>query len=431
MSNKSVAQTQKLRGLIEERIAGDSFGSTKTGSDWCIKALHPSDPMTEVSGIPDHSAVPSLLMNYQSTYTLSPSQGAEGIWSFDATLMPHPINFMYLKKIDSVYPLGEQSNFMNAQIAGSTHFEKFKSFKSMVQRWRLAYMGVSIYQDGPDLANQGSIVVSQAPVQPMHMPFSVPTRSTGVASHTWPWLEGYTDEDHPDFSTSQSMPSAYFGRSRDGAYVPLKLTETCQDWVSEKDQITPCDLYPWTNPDSCVMEVPVAGVPIYPHFNLMAMGLNYGGVWDTAQATSCMLSGAWAMISAKNLSVATSFTFFVRCGLEMQVSPSSTLAPQLALSPPHDEVALNNYFSIARELKDAYPVEYNDKGKMWSVISSAVRRALHYLKVIPGLRGAATLAKGAVIVGDAVVANRAARKAASKKPQQEAPKPKPVPQRKK
>jgi hypothetical protein len=122
-----------------------------------------------------------------------------------------------------------------------------------------------------------------------------------------------------------------------------------------------------------------------------------------------MLSGAWAHICARNLAVTTSFSFFVRCGIEMQVTPSSVLSPQLQLSPPYDAVALNSYFQIARELKDGYPSEYNDLGKMWDSISKVARRILPVVSLIPGAKIASGIASGVVDAGDAIRARRQAK----------------------
>lgn len=214
------------------------MGSTASGADWCVKALHPSDPLTEVRGIPDHTAVPSLLMNYQSTFTLTPLAGATGTWGFNASLLPHPVNFMALENFDDTHvspSLSAVTNFMNTQLAGTTHTEKFEAFSGMVQRWRLAYMSVTVYQDGPDLANQGTIVAAQPPVRPRRVGFAF--LSTTSANALYP-TEYYTAEDLPVFDVLQAEPNAYFGKSRDGCYVPLKLTDTCQDWVSEADCVT-------------------------------------------------------------------------------------------------------------------------------------------------------------------------------------------------
>lgn len=406
--------SQKLKPVIFER--GLPLGATGTGADWCLKALHPADPLTEVRGIPDHSAVPSVLMNYQSVYTLTPHAGSVGPWSFNATLLPHPVNFMYVDYFDSVVPVGTETCFLNTQLAGGNHYDKYNSFIGMAQRWRLAYMSVTAYQDGPDLANQGSLVVAQSPVEPIELPVTwntvVPNASAG------PSLEYYTAEDYPNFDTSQAMPNAYFNRSREGAYVPLKLTETCQDWRSVRD-----DCFagvPSPNIQlSGAWNLPTVGTYPYPHANCAVGGIGplIIAAATTGQRTGGMLNGTFAHICAKNLDAATSFTFYVRMGVEMQVCPSSVLSPQMKLSPPHDQVALDTYFAIARELKDAYPADYNDLGKIWEVISRAGKHILPFIGATGPIGSAVSgVGRAAIGLGDVIAERRKSKRNARDKP---------------
>jgi len=380
------------------------MGTSPGGADWCVKALHPSDPQTEVRGIPDRSAVPSLLMNYQSTFVLGPTVGATGTWQFDASLLPHPVNFMYVDLVDSNNLNGRESNFMNTQLAGDNHISKYLTYIGMVQRWRLAYMSVTCYQDGPDLANQGSIVVAQVPTEPLVYSFSGANITNDGSLVATPKIELFTPEDRPNFIVSQGMPNAYFARSREGAYVPLKLTETCQDWVSDKDRVGTAQITPIApqDPGNGFYALPLnSNLEGFPHVNLQPVRYRLGSSPIAAGAfTSPMLNGTWANISARNLAVATSFTFFVRCGIEMQVQPQSNLAPQLQISPPHDPIALDAYFAIARELKDGYPSDYNDLGKIWDAISAASKKVLPALKKVPGFGVPAGLLGGVVTAGD-------------------------------
>jgi hypothetical protein len=78
----------------------------------------------------------------------------------------------------------------------------------------------------------------------------------------------------------------------------------------------------------------------------------------------------------------------------------------------YDCRALDTYFAIARELKDAYPADYNDLGKIWDIISRVGKKVLPVLKVMPGpiAQGIATTAGGAIGLGDAVRAKRVAKK---------------------
>jgi len=399
--------------LILER--GLPLGTTGSGADWCLKALHPADPITEVRGIPDHSAVPTVLMNYQSVYTLRPTTGATGTWSFDASLLPHPINFMYTDKTDTINTLGIEECFLNTQLEGTHHVDKYMSFTKMAQRWRLAYMSVTGYQDGPDLANQGSVVVCQSPVEPLCFP-AVWAEPGGVFGG--PNLEFYSAEDFPNFDTSQAMPNAYFNRSREGFYVPLKLTETCQDWRSQRDDCfagVPID-------EGAVYGLykmpPTTSYP-YPHANCADGGLQPLVVSATpsGQKTVGMLNGTFAHICARNLDVTTSFTFYIRMGIEMQVCPGSVLSPQMKLSPPHDQMALDAYFAIARELKDGYPADFNDLGKIWEVISRAGKAVLPFIGAT-GPLGASVSAVGraAIGLGDNIAERRKSKRNARDKP---------------
>lgn len=395
--------SQTLRTIISQ--GSPNFGSTPTGADWCVKALHPSDPMTEVRGIPDLSALPSLCMNYQSTYTLQCPAGVGDTWEFDASLVPHPISFMSLKATCGAVTVHEA--FLNTQLTGDNHGQKYTNFKGLAQRWRLAYMGVTVIQDGPDLANQGTIVVSQPPVQPRVRPVAV----SYDFAESIPSCTQFTAEDQPDFNRSQAMPNAYFNKSKEGAYVPLKLTETCQDWSSEATEISQCDFepgYPSTTATQAAVIIPFnPGTDTYPFYGLQnAYVLSTVGRHLIAEATSNLLSGNWAHISARNLAKTTSYSFFVRCGIEMQVSPSSTLSPQLRLSPQYDPVALTTYFAICRELKDGYPSDYNTTGKLWAVLKQAYSHLSPALSLVPGGQYLKPVLDAGISAGDILLKRR-------------------------
>lgn len=393
--------------LLREEINARNLplGVTETGRDWCIKALHPADPLTEVRGIPDHSSVPSLLMNYQSTFTLEPAAGAVGDWEFDCSLLPHPISFISTAVTDSTGTVYDEK--LNQQLAGVTHEDKFDGFTDLAQRWRLAYMSVTCYQDGPDLANQGTLVVAQVPVEPR---IYFPTREVALTALLMGSKCAYfTAEDKPSFNTSQSMPNAYFNRSRDGAYVPLKLTDTCQHWSSMADAIAP--LHPTAATRYSVL-MPTGPSHDWPFWTMDTASSAAAPVDSmNTYCTSPLLNATVAHISARNLAVTTKFTFYVRCGIEMQVSPSSALAPQLKLSPPYDNVALDSYFMLARELKDAFPANYNDLGKIWDAINVAASAVLPYLKQLgPYGQAAAKMGRGVLMVGNTIQTRRQQKK---------------------
>lgn len=409
---------QKLKTHIQSKNM--ALGDTQSGADWCLKALHPADPIVEVRGIPDRSAVPSVLMNYQSVFTLAPPVGATDTWSFNMQMIPHPITFLSYIGTSSLGPMS--GTFRNTQLAGSASpWEAYYILsRSIATRWRLAYMSTTVYQDGPDLANQGTIAVCQKPVQ-FHR-FSTPNIVTG-AGYTPTSAGGFHDtlayetRDLPNFDVTQAMPNAYFGRSKEGAYIPLKLTKTSQKWFSATDGIRIVDdanLISGPNGTTCQFAPGLPGANIYPFYGLNETTLNPTNPPSglLGQDYCPPMNDFWADICVSGAAVTTTFKFFVRVGIEMQVEPRSELGPHLKLSPPHDPRALNAYFAIARELKDAYPADYNDLGKIWDVISKALKWVSPALVAIPEfgpvIAGATT---GIAALGDTISAAVSKRKA--------------------
>lgn len=370
-----------------------NMGSTSSGTDWCIKALHPSDPITEVRGIPDQSAAPSMFVNYQTVATISPAVNAVGTWAVDMQLIPHPIAFAAYTRTDSIGTV--TSEILNSQLTGGDHVNKFDNFRNTFQRWRLAYAAVTIYQDGPDLANQGTVVAAQKPVEVVNIQPSVGNLN-GLYTAPFGCCPSFdlTATQLPDYNSSQAMPNAYFGRSREGVYVPLKLTNTHQQWHGMHDlqyQATGNSLV--TNPGLHTYlqsNLPFSGNPIsvgqYPFTTLNT--LHYyqvdGSNGSLAGApTSAFCNGNWADISFKNLAVTTSLSLFFRFGFECQTLPGSPYSPQLKLSPPYDPQAIATYFAISRELKDGFPADFNDLGKIWQSIKEVASNLAPVVEVLP------------------------------------------------
>jgi hypothetical protein len=66
------------------------------------------------------------------------------------------------------------------------------------------------------------------------------------------------------------------------------------------------------------------------------------------------------------------------------VQPGTSLVSFAKVSPPYDPVAITEYYRLSRELKDAYPAEYNDLGKLWDVVKKAASFVSPVVKLLPG-----------------------------------------------
>jgi hypothetical protein len=176
------------------------------------------------------------------------------------------------------------------------------------------------------------------------------------------------------------MPNAYMGKSKDGLYMPLKLIGN--EWIAASDTIIVAP----AEADSMIdhLTISSASITTWP-FGTTGARVT-GTAPDTRMAGVCTPKPGnklWGNICVKGASVDTSFTCFVRSGWELMVFPSSTFSPYLGVPPIEDPLALDVYRRVSRQLKDGFPADYNDLGKIWDVISKAVKVASPFLGMIP------------------------------------------------
>lgn len=355
-------------------------------------------------------------MSYYNVFRLScPLAQTTGTWGFDLTVMPNLLVPLYYVKVDSVGAATETGNYMNLSftppgVPAPTYPELFNQWSALgVEAHRLIAMSVTAYQDGPALANQGTVTAAQWPVARSkwyhnsaniyeNTPYQHHISSSRIAS--------YTDNDFARYERSQHLPNAYFSESKEGCYLPLRLTRTCQHWTTEADlEFIGDPIVGGTNgnmrlgtvngqPDRHAAPFPALSAA---RSNDVILDTNFGGLWG--DRVFAPLNDTWGGISCRNLSYQTSYAFYIRQVVECRVTPTSLLAPQVQMSPPYDPTAIAAYFRINRELKDAYPADFNDLGKIWDVIKGAAKVALPALGMMPGPLGLIGKAGSAILGG--------------------------------
>jgi len=387
---------------------GLPLGDTDTGKAWCLKALHPADPFVEVKGIPDESSVPSVFVNYQTIQLLSPPAGSVDGWNGILSMMPHPINFGTWRTSDLASAHTATGVHLNAQLTGVTHGNKFSALIAQAARWRLAYMSCTIVQDGADLSNQGTIVAAQSIVSPLKVNCDVQvvdgvTHTTNLVV-AQPHVLCFDPQMIPVYANLQSMPNAYFARSKEGLYMPLKLTRTHQNWRSTADAIQYTMGSAGTGPNWLTggSVTLTNGTDTWP-FPGFATATPFAGVGTVPGVTSDLCNDIWGSIAWNNLALTTSLRVFYRVGYELQVMPGTELTPFQSVSPKYDPRALLDYYAISRELKDAYPENFNSLGKIWDEISGVLKMAAPVVSMIPGYGSlVGGVMTGAQAIGDTI-----------------------------
>lgn len=318
-------------------------------------------------------------------------------------MVPDPCMFGRAKITDTV---GSRIQLaINTQLAADYESSLEVLFRH-AENWRLAYMGVTIYQDGPTLSDQGTVCAAQVPVRPALIPCCIPDITVdagGVVTHaafaSYNAMR-YQQIDAPAFETLERMPNAYFGQSKNGCYMPLKLSTNHQQWHSQMDSCIDGTGWPEGGALGHSYRIPYEEVHTgWPFDGIMqsAHG-NLGEAGIYAPIRAMPMNENWGHACFQNMSVNTRLVCYWRVGVEIQAHPDSTFSPYLKLSPPHDFAAIESYYRIARQLKDAYPADYNDLGKLWGVIKSAARTALPIVGAM-GPFGAMAAGLGSFLLG--------------------------------
>jgi len=405
-----------LKGVID--AFGASLGTTVSGRAWALKALHPSDPVTDVVGVPDRTAVSTSCINYQQSVTVTPPAGAVGSWGGEIRVLPDPTVFSTVSVRDEDATHAYNVAHYNTAMADTAQRAVDAWEKYGLERWRLLYYGVTVYLDAPATASQGSIVAAQYAVRHQLHSLTATEYNALPEPYTTSYLCKYLGcryqaSDCPPYETLHQMPNAYAGMALDGCYLPLKLDASHAEWHDARDFVV--DISNWTGTAGTAnLNYDVAGGPttIGPYAPWsMARFDTVDRAWYPDKHLLPMQSNL-ATIALAGLSLSATVRVVYRVGIEVMAQPGTAMAPFMKMAPGFDSVAVDTYFRIARELKDAYPAEYNDFGKLWSVIKSVASKVAPI--VLPLMGPAAPViraAAGAIApLVDKAVAKRAAKK---------------------
>lgn len=382
----------KLRELLNSY--GRGFGDTENGKAWCIKALHPSDPLTDVRGVPDQTCMPTTVLNYQQQYGIN-APTANKKWECEIYLLSDPVRFatIFVRDVDGGNPAA--LTVLNQKIAdpGDTEEVKGSAWISEMMRWRLAYAGTTVYLDAPALANEGTVVAAQTPVKPRFCPLSITEtlqskklasaapNALGVTSWLSAGVSWGTDA-LPEYAELMAMPNSYTGEAKNGVYMPLRLDSNHALWHDARDAAAEVK-----NTDGSLLNdvgqlaaVQAASAGVYAPAKTFQYDAATIADWHLLPCVSNM-----GCIAFRNLSSTASLMMACRLGFEVQVLPRSMYSPYLHISPAYDRLSLETYWAISRELKDAYPADYNDLGKLWDVIKRVAGFAAPIVRMIPGV----------------------------------------------
>jgi hypothetical protein len=359
---------------------GQELGVTSAGQAFCIKALHPSDPTTDVEGVPDQTSASTTMVNFQQTFVISNPGSVNNSWEGELYALPDPTIPMSYYVREGV---SQVATCVPNTTLGNTVGDAISSWSRSFERWRLAYYGVTVYLDAPALANQGSVVACQYPSIPMVSSVTGDADQAGmpVPSHL---VVRYQSGDTPGYDLVMQMPNSYSGQFKEGVYLPLKLDSNHAQWRTQNDLVF--DGTAWASPNGNNHMIPLTNATnggLYPGSTCLYfdIGTNlFGGSTHYVPAISNL-----GTICFKGISGEASVRVVIRMGYECMVQPGTAYTSFIKVSPGYDPAAIMAYFMISRQLKDAYPAEYNDLGRLWEVIKKAASIISPFIRMVPGV----------------------------------------------
>lgn len=306
-------------------ITSKVLGNTEEGRAWVLKALHPSEDVSGVRGIPDRCSGGSVHLEYTQRVAI-PSPGVA--WDCDLSLSAHPLCPLSIIRREVVSGTTDYFSHYNTQITGATVSPQnmLASWLAIAQEWRVTNASMTIELDASALYNNGSVVGANAPTKERHMTTGLGSRfsayvaatSGGVVTTNVPLsannsddsinypLFSYAESDKPAYSTLINIPGAYQGMAKDGIYMPLPIDEVEQVWMSEKDLCyfagtgAPTIGDNWPVRDTFALGTPGSQRGILVESTVMNAGTNWvsssgaiyiGSPWPYAQNAGVLFSG--------------------------------------------------------------------------------------------------------------------------------------------
>jgi hypothetical protein len=376
--------------------------------------------VTDVVGVPDRTSVSSTVLNYQMSQTILPPTGSVGSWEGEIHVTAEPTIFASVATRDAGNDHADLLFHFNTALGTDVQGAVDGWAGAGLERWRLAYYGVTVYLDAPATASQGSIVAAQYSVRPLlHSVASFDNAGARMLSRDL--VVEYQPSDTPVYETLHQQANSYAGLALDGCYMPLKLDGDLGAWHDMRDLVM--DGSGWAAQAGAeTIEIPTdAG---------LCTGLYAGyarGFFDPGDGAPGEFAGGrhflplqanLGTIAFRGLSLNASVRVVYRVGVEAMAQPGTQFAPFMKAAPGYDAVAVDTYFRIARELKDAYPAEYNSLGTLWNVIKSVASKVAPVVLPMMGpFAGPVKLAANAVGgLVDKALEKRESRKSASPAP---------------
>lgn len=171
---------------LSQRLSGFMLRSTTSGSAWAYKALHPSNTVVGIKGVPDRSCLYTTFQNYIQQFSLNPAELlhadpgssdsttgglATSMWSLDIIQSPHPLYPLRIRLWQDHQPdYYKDFVIFNNQLGVSLEevdnvddvpYLLNSAFAATFEKYHITYQGLTINSTASDMFNQGTCTATQ------------------------------------------------------------------------------------------------------------------------------------------------------------------------------------------------------------------------------------------------------------------------------
>lgn len=412
------------------------LGGTSDGKAWCRKALHPADHEIMATRYPGGSTVPTVSSNFTQVMELVPdsSVGNSTTWDARIFLRQDPIVPVSVELTTHGEDRGSVVRFpwMNRtltshvlQTGGVYNPPGTKAFNEAAARfiagknfYRITHVGLTVEHVSSSTTNQGTVLSGQYAVEPTtstiagypstvtdgdmqlygvqsgsgKYPGSNVSSSGYYVCYTAPHSRYYS-EGPMDPEMLLQATNGYTGSARDGLYIPLKLNAP-ERLVNVDKKYVLFGYNPANDTEHQVFHQRRGhdGASVgWPYYFLNEQR-NVDKASEPALMVGCKECGtAVSDTLIRGLDARASLRLYLRVGVEYVPEIDTETACFARMSPLPDELAVRMYQEIACRMKDAFPMDYNDKSKLLRVIDTYAKKlvpmidqGLNFFAKIPG-----------------------------------------------
>lgn len=364
-----------------------------------IKALHPAEHALKAESVPASSRYPTVVQETISTAELKCPEAimgdGTGTWCMKIVTHTNPLVPVEIWADTTATGSYEywMGSFLNQTFAptidsfknhsGAEFEAALNDFGESCEAYRITALSTTGVFVGASLTDQGSIVSGQ--FYDGHQQCFYPVDHTddpSIMALAEPWVNKL-----PSMSALSMGTLPYVAAAKEGWYAPQKLL--CPGAFHRTDDLCFRGRYDVDGFNSPMKDLTsIRPFPFSTISGVSPTGMHYF-LRDCDDGCS--------VTYVTGLAKTTTFRCTLRLCLELGVSPTSRFASFARPVPPPDDIAIELYQEVVKELVDAYPAEYNDLGKFFDKIKGVVRRVAGVLEPVAGIASAVGVPYASVV----------------------------------